>query len=274
MSKLEEALEKANKLRESRRAKNAGKTDTDKGAVSKKAIPAEPVALEVKNKNLITITQPYSPVAEEYRRLKSMLLRDTKKDFLNTIMITSAIDGEGKSVTSINLAVTLAQEINHSILLIDSDLRKPMIHEYLGLENKYGLSDYLAGDMDIADVMIKTGIGKLVLIPAGKKVDNPLELLSSNKMKELIKEVKERYRDRYVIIDTPPILSFAEPITIGANVDGIVFVVKEGRAQKKMIEDALSLVKGLNVLGIVFNGVEITNMDGHYSRYYSYNSKY
>ena len=260
MSKLEEALEKAKYLRESGQVDNAGKAD-----VAKKIFPVQEAGpIKVNNKSLVTITQFYSPVAEEYRRLKSMLLQETTADFLNTIMITSAIDSEGKSVTAINLAVTLAQEIDHTILLIDADLRKPMIHEYLGIEYKYGLSDYLTGDIDISEVMIKTGIGKLVLIPAGNRVDNPLELLSSDKMKALIKEVKQRYADRYVIIDTPPILSFAEPISIGANVDGIVFVVKEGRAQKRMIEDALNLV------GIVFNDVEITNMDGSYSRYYGH----
>ncbi|GBE40185.1 tyrosine-protein kinase YwqD [bacterium BMS3Bbin09] len=264
MSKLEEALEKANKLRESGRINEAGKVD----------VARETVPIEVNNKNLVTITQPYSPVAEEYRKLKSMILRKTKKDFLNTIMITSAIEGEGKSVTSINLAVTLAQAIDHSILLIDADIRKPMIHEYLGIEYKYGLSDYLTSDIDISEVMIKTGIGKLVLIPAGSSVDNPLELLSSEKMKALIKEVKQRYVDRYVIIDTPPILSFAESIAIGANVDGIIFVVKEGRAPKRMIEDALNLVKGLNLLGVVFNGVEKTSLDGQYSRYYKDKTNY
>ena len=267
MSKLEEALEKANKLRGAGRVDNSARTDVVKESASKEAVP-----VEVKNKHLITITQPHSPISEEYRRLKSIILRETKNDFLNTIMITSAIDIEGKSVTAINLAATLAQEIDHTILLIDADLRKPKIHEYLGIEYEYGLSDYLTSDIDISEVMIRTGIGKLVLIPAGKMVDNPLELLSSEKMKGLIKEVKQRYKDRYVIIDTPPILSCSGPMAIGANVDGIVFVVKEGRAQKKMLVDALSLIKGLNLLGIVFNDVQVTNMDGHNSRYYR--SKY
>lgn len=264
MSRLEEALEKANKLRETGHVDKAGKAD-----FAKEAIP-----IEVKNEKLVTITQPYSPIAEEYRKLKSMILRITKNDFLNTIMITSAIDSEGKSVTAINLAVTLSQAIDHSILLIDADLRKPMIHKYLGIEYEYGLSDYLTRDIDISEVMIKTGIGKLVFIPAGRNVDNPLELLSSEKMKALINEVKQRYRDRYVIIDTPPILSFTESIAMGANVDGIVFVVKEGHAPKTMIEDALNLVKGLNVLGIVFNGVEVTNLGGQHSRYYKDKTKY
>jgi len=258
MSKIEEALAKAARLRES----------TVKDKVIKSDGVRRVEAVKSGNQYIVTAIEPDSPVAEEYRRLKSMLLRETKKDFLNTIMVTSSVGGEGKSLTSINLAVALAQELDHSILLVDADLRKPMIHEYLGLEYKRGLSDYLIGEMDISEVMIKTGIGNLVVIPAGRMVENPVELLSSGKMKALVKELKQRYMDRYVIIDTPPILSCSEGIAIGSYVDGVVFVVQEKKAQKKTVEDALNMIKGLNVLGLVFNNVSEVNLDGHYSHYY------
>jgi len=259
MSKIEEALEKASKLRTS------STTVKDLG-VFKRVKPRQ-----VNNPRLVTITQPDSPIAEEYRRLKSILIRETKADFLNTIMITSAVDGEGKSVTAINLAVSLAQEIDHSILLIDADLRSPLLHEYIGIKPKYGLSEYLSrDDIKVPDILIKTGIGNLVLLAAGGKAKNPVELLSSEKMKNLIKELKHRYVDRYVIIDTPPILPFAEAIAIGSYVDGVIFVVKEGQAQQKTIQDAINLIKDLNILGVVFNGVSEENLEGHYSNYYYY----
>lgn len=260
MSKLEEALEKASKLRVSK-------------DVSDKGLPVIPKDIEhgkVINDCIVTIKNPNSPIAEEYRRLKSILLRETKKDFLNTIMVTSAIDSEGKSLSSINLAITMAQEIDHSILIVDADLRKPAIENYLDIKYQYGLSDYLTRDMNITDVLVKTGIGNLVILPAGPAVENPVELLSSDKMKTLIKELKQRYMDRYIIIDTPPILPFADAIAIGSLVDGIVFVVKEGLARKKTVENALNLIKDFKILGIVFNGVNDANLDGHYSRYYSY----
>jgi exopolysaccharide/PEP-CTERM locus tyrosine autokinase len=183
-------------------------------------------------------------------------------------MITSSIDSEGKTLTAINLAVTFAKEIDHSILLIDADLRKPKVHEYLGIKNGYGLSDYLTQDIDISEVLVKTGIGNLILLPAGRAVKNPAELLSSEKMKSLIHEVKHKYMNRYIIVDTPPILPFADAISIGSLVDGIVFVVREGRTQKKTIENALNLTRDLNVLGLVFNNVREENLDGHYSHYY------
>jgi exopolysaccharide/PEP-CTERM locus tyrosine autokinase len=260
MSKIEDALEKANILRE-----NARDEQKQIASVFEKVEP-----VKVENPYIVTINDPDSPIAEEYRRLKSMLIRETKSDFLNTIMITSSVDSEGKSLTSINLAISMAQEIDHSMLLIDTDLRKPMIGNYLGIKYKYGLSDYLSRDIDLSEVLIRTGIGNLVLLPAGRPVANPVELLSSGKMKNLIKELKQRFMDRYIIVDTPPILAFAEGIALASCVDGIVFVVMEGRANKKSVENALNLIKSSKVLGIVFNNASMTNLDGQSYRYSSY----
>ncbi len=258
MSKIEEALEKANQFRES-------------GAEKKKSalnIFSEVAPVAVGNDYIATLKQPDSPVAEEFRRLKSMIIRETKADFLNSIMITSSIEGEGKSTIAANLAVSMAQELDHSVLLVDADLRKPRLHQYLGIDCKYGLSDYLTGDIDLSEILIKTGIGNLVFLPAGHAVTNPVELLSSKKMIAVMEELKRRYVDRYILVDTPPILSFAEGITMASCVDGIVFVVKERRAQKKTIEDALNMVKDLKVLGIVYNDVDEVDLNGYYSDYF------
>ena len=265
MSKIEEALEKAKQLRGASKAKEP---------VLLKRINEQIEPIEVNNPYIVSITQPDSPVVEEYKKLKSIVIRETKSNFLNTIMITSAIDNEGKTLTAINFAISLAQEIDHSILLIDADIRKPKIHEYLGIKPKYGLSHYLTRDMDVSEILIKTGIGNLVFIPAGNESKNPAELLASTKMKLFIDELKHRYVDRYIVIDTPPLLPFADAIIIGSYVDGIIFVVKEGHAQLKSIKEALNIIKNLNILGVVFNGASNENLDGHYySRYYRYNQE-
>ena len=148
-----------------------------------------------------------------------------------------------------------------------------MINKYLGIEYEYGLSDYLTRDIDISKILIKTGIGNLVILPAGHAVSNPVELLSSKKMQDLMKELKRRYMDRYILIDTPPIMSFAEGISIASYVDGILFVVKERRAQKKTIEDALNMIKEMNILGVVYNDVDEVNLNGYYSSYYRQDKK-
>jgi Mrp family chromosome partitioning ATPase len=120
----------------------------------------------------------------------------------------------------------------------------------------------------VSEILVKTGIGNLVLLPAGRTVSNPVELLASDKMHSLIKELKQRYMDRYVIIDTPPILAYAEAISIGSAVDGVIFVVQERGPQKKLVENALSQIKNLNILGIVLNNSDTTNFNGQYSYYY------
>lgn len=260
MSRIEEALEKANKLRESE--------DPKKSKPFKASTAGLPASVKIDDSCIMTLSQPESPIAEEYRKLKSIVIRATKADFLNTIMITSAIDSEGKSLTAINLAVSLAQEIDHSILLIDADLRRPLIHNYFGLKQELGLSDYLTGNAELSEILIKTGIGNLTILPAGRNSKNPVELLSSARMKTLVNEVKHRYADRYVIIDTPPVLPFAEAMAIGSFVDGVIFVVKEGYAQRKTIREAINLIKDLNIIGVVFNAVSMENLDGYYHRYY------
>jgi exopolysaccharide/PEP-CTERM locus tyrosine autokinase len=258
MSKLEKALEKAGELREFGDSTKAGKVEIHQEYKTKK----------ISSPYVVTVNQPHSYVSEEYRRLKSMLIRETKSDFLNTIMVTSAIKNEGKSLTSVNLSIAMSQEIDHSVLLVDADLRNPMLHDYLGIDYKYGLSDYLMGDIDISEVLIRTGIGNMVFLPAGRPVENPVELLSSKKMKDLLNDFKHRYMNRYVIIDTPPILACPEGIPIGSFTDGVIFVVREGLAQRSFVENALSMIQGLNILGVVFNDIKETNPDGSYSQYY------
>lgn len=266
MSRIEEALEKANKLR--------GVHNSEATAEKTASAPVDDVfktepPISVDNPYLVTVTEPDSPVAEEYRKLKSMVVNITKRgNFQNTLMVTSTIGGEGKSLTALNLAITLSQEYDHTVLLVDADLRQPSIHRYLGMDPQKGLSDCLSNGKDIGSVLVKTGIGKLVVLPSGSRVSNPVELLSSNKMKELVKELKHRYADRYIIIDTPPVLPFAEAHAIGSVVDGVIFVVKERHASLNNIKDALGMFKHANILGVVYNDVDIERVDNYYQYYY------
>lgn len=266
MSRIEEALEKANKLRG---VHNSEATTEKTASAPVDDIFKTEAPISVDNPYLVTVTEPDSPAAEEYRKLKSMVVNITKRgNFQNTLMVTSTIGGEGKSLTALNLAITLSQEYDHTVLLADADLRQPSIHSYLGMDPQKGLSDCLCNGKDIGSVLVKTGIGKLVVLPSGSRVSNPVELLSSNKMKELVKELKHRYADRYIIIDTPPILPFAEAHAIGSVVDGVIFVVKERHASLNNIKDALGMLKHANILGVVYNDVDIERYDNYYQYYY------
>ena len=272
MSRIEEALEKAARFRSIRELEikekpAAVQVQCKPSPLIRYPLTGTPVRLD--NPLLVTASDPHSPTAEEYRKLKSVLVSLTRQDeFRNTIMVTSSVSGEGKSLTALNLAISLAQEFDHTVLLIDADLRKPSLHEYFGLEPTLGLADCLQGGIDPGEALIKTGIGKLTLFPAGKTVQNPVELISSQKMTELIQEMKHRYPDRYIIIDTPPVLLFAETFFLSTLVDGVVFLVREGRTSMQNITDALTVLKGTPVLGMVYNDVNQDGVDNRYGYYY------
>ena len=198
MSRIEEALEKAARLRSS----------TDNAVSARKTVlpspahippPAATEGMKVANPLLVAASDPYTPEAEEYRKLKSALVKLTKEgSFRNMLMITSSVSCEGKSITALNLALTLAREYDHTVLLVDADLRKPSLHGYLGIEQRVGLSECLQEGLDLKDALIRTGIGKLSLLPAGREMRNPAEIFSSQKARELFLEIKHRYPDRYI----------------------------------------------------------------------------
>jgi receptor protein-tyrosine kinase/non-specific protein-tyrosine kinase len=233
------------------------------------------MTLHPNNSCIITYQNPDTPIAEEYRKLKTVLLRMTRENFRNVLMVTSAISGEGKSVTSANLAVMLAREYGQTVLLVDADLRRPSLHEYLGIAPRIGLADCLEDRIDPGRAIMKTGIPKLSFMSGGKKAENPSELLSSDRAKEFLMELKHRYRDRYIIIDTSPILLFAETQAMSVLVDGVLVVVKEGGVSLKGVTQMFELLKDSNVLGIVFNNASATSLDGryhsHYHHYYNDN---
>jgi protein-tyrosine kinase len=219
------------------------------------------------NPCVVTFSTPHSPVAEQYRKLKTLILKMTRKEFRNTLLVTSCVGGEGKSITCANLAVMLAREYGQTVLLVDADLRKPSLQEYLGLKSVFGLADCLNDRIDLGKAIVKTGLPKLSFLSAGKQVADPAELLSSYRMKELMMELKNRYQDRYIIIDTPPTLLYAETLAMSALVDGVVVVVKEGVASLQGVRDTLDVLKGASLLGIVYNDVSNASLDGSYRNY-------
>jgi protein-tyrosine kinase len=270
MSRIEQALEKAMKMRES--VKDAGREGLgeEKSQASSHVFQAGAPVIDIAlvNKHVVTLTDPHSHVAEQYRKLRARILRATRANSHNTIMVTSADVGEGKSLTAVNLAVALSSEIDHTVLLVDADLRNPSIHSYLGLKPRRGLSDYLEGKADLPDTFVKTGIGKLVFLPAGALTSRSAELLSSRKMKMLVEDMKSRYKDRYIIFDSSPLLVTADPLSLGSYMDGILFVIQEGRTAQEKVAHAVSLLKGCNILGAVFNNVSRSSTRGSYSYYY------
>src|SRR4030042_1320394 len=272
MSRIEKALEKAVKTRESIKETIQEEIITPDNQVTLPRFEVgetvlDPAAID---RHIVCISEPSSAAAEQYKKLRARILQVTAKNILNTIMVTSSDISEGKTITAINLAVAIANEIDYTVLLVDADLRNPSVQKYLGIKSKYGLSDYLTGKTGLSDVLIKTGIGKLVVLPAGNPPENPTELLSSDKMKRLVNEIKLRYKDRYIIFDSSPVLVTADALSLGIYMDGVVFVVKAARTSQKAAEQATSLMKGCNILGVVFNEVPQYLANNLYPYYYPY----
>lgn len=258
MGKIENALEKALEMK--RGAGGSGREVDLSGpgpsvAAESGAPPEADTALDKSKlrEQLVTVTEPGSPIAEEYRKLRTRIFEATEKNFHNTILVTSSCKGEGKSVTAVNLAAAIASKLDNTVLLVDCDLRKPTLHTYFGIEPTHGLSEYLTGKIDLSEALINTGIGKLIFLPAGLPPKNPAELLTSKKMQMLMEQIKNRYTNRYIILDSSPLLSTAEPAALASEADGVLLVVRERFAPRKEVEHALSLLNGANILGIVLN---------------------
>ena len=251
MSRIEEALEKAARLRVDSPPEIAAKKPA---ARVHQPPPMTTPGIRLTNQLLVAVNDPHTQAAEEYSKLKSVIVKLTQKgSFLNMLMVTSSVGSEGKSLTSVNLALSLAQEFDHTVLLVDADIRNPSLHTYLGLENSLGLTDCLLDDSDVKDALIRTGVGKLSFLPAGRNVPNPAEVFTSQRMRDFFLEMKNRYHDRYIIIDTPPVLPFAETRSLSAIVDGVVLVAKEGLVTLHNIEETMDCIKGTQILGIVYN---------------------
>jgi len=265
MSRIEQALEKASRIREAE--------TTTVSVPSVGAVPPEKAGAAPSNPYLVTITDPESIAAEEYRKLKAMVIKLTKRDSArNSIMVTSCGSNEGKSVLSINLAVSLAQEVSHRALLIDADLRRPSLAGYLGLDASVGLAECLRDGVDVSSAVVQTGVPKLDLLPAGASVRNPVELLSSPKMKTILGDLKRSYQERYIIIDTPPILSFAETQVLSLLAEQVLLVVREGAVTPQELREAIDILQGTRILGITFNDVSaqsMTKRNRYYQRYYT-----
>lgn len=270
MSRIEKALEKAAQKRTSA-VEIKEPISSIEGAERLLASPdclTAATPLDIDNPLLVSMREKKDAISEEYSKLRSRVLHLTKGDeFRNALMVTSSMSEEGKTLTALNLAIAIAKEYDHTVLLVDTDLRRPSIHKYLGIEPKAGLIQYLKDQCKLTDVLIKTGIGKLVVLPAGGVLDDPVEVLSSNRMKEVVQELKGRYPDRYVIFDTPPMLPFADAQVLKEHLDGTIFVVRERKVQIEHVKKVISTINDQKLLGIVYNDMQSQSATTSYSYY-------
>ena len=209
---------------------------------------------------IVSPNAPRSQIADEYRVLKRPLIANALGKGAapiekgNLIMITSALSGEGKSFTAINLAMSMATEMDNTVMLVDADVARPSVLRMLGLPPSPGLLDVLASDsVDISEVLLRTNVGKLTLLPSGTKHERATELLASDAMSRLLDDMANRYPDRIIIFDSPPLLLTTESRVLATHMGQIVVVVKAANTSQDEVKHALSMIESCPVKMMLLN---------------------
>ncbi|MDR4651841.1 MAG: XrtA-associated tyrosine autokinase [Nitrosomonas sp.] len=236
--------------------------------------PKNYVVIDLKRLNqlgIVTPDQGKTQIAEQFRIIKRPLLTKAfSKKNNNLIMITSALAGEGKSFCAVNLAMSIASEMDHRVLLIDADVGRPTIPNILGFENKIGLMDILIEDsVDVADVLIKTSIEKLSLISVGAVHPHATELLASQAMLMLLDELAQRYNDRIVIFDSPPVLLTSEARVLAERMGQIVLVVEAERTAQQTLKHVINQFGASSDISLIYNKDRTFSDNKYYGYYYS-----
>lgn len=191
--------------------------------------------------------------AESYKLLRTQVLQRLRANNWNTLGITATRQGQGKTLTSINLAISLAMEVNQTVLLVDLDLRRPSLARALTKEHLAGISDYLIGRLDVAEILINPGFERLVILPGNEPMMHSSEQLSSPRMVQLVEELKTRYPDRIVLFDLPPLLMGDDVIAFAPHLDALLLVLEEGKTTKDELMRAYDLLEGHHIIGTVLN---------------------
>ncbi len=221
---------------------------------------------------LVTQARPQSQMAESYRALRTSLLLSNLGTPPKIIMITSARPQEGKTTTSINTAIVLAQK-GVRVLLVDADLRRPSVHKTLGMGPRSGLSNVLTGSITLEQAITRSPIlSNLFILPAGTPPPNPAELLASSNMRDLLTDLREQYD--HIVIDTPPTLSVTDAVVLSQRVDAIILVIRSSKTTKQALRRSRDILMQVNarITGVLLNAVDLSSPDYYY--YYEYQGKY
>lgn len=229
------------------------------------------------NANMLVPGSKLGPeFSDEYRRIKRPLLSNafgktaSLVDRGNLILITSSIPGEGKTHTAVNLALSIAQERDHTVLLVDCDVTRKGVSHMLGVADRAGLVDVLENEnLTIGDVMLRTDVDELSILSAGKQHQYVTELLASQRMASLMNEIATRYEDRVIIFDGPPLLPTPQTQVLAGLVGQIVFVIEAGKTPQSVVEEAMEFIPEEKATGLVMNKSEgVSERSGYYYGYY------
>ncbi|MFZ5434662.1 MAG: GumC family protein [Calditrichota bacterium] len=232
-----------------------------------------PADLHRVESRMITRFSPRSPVSEAYRSLRTNIqFADVDKP-KRVLLMTSTTSKEGKSTTTVNLAITLAQ-MGSRVLVIESDLRRPSLHNFFAMDKTYGVTNVLIGSLTFDEVIKHTEVENLDVMTSGDLPPNPAELVASENMRKLIEEARSRYD--FVILDSPPVIAVTDAAILATRVDGILLVVSSGTVSRREVQRAITLLKNVrsSIMGVVLNALDIKKIYGSYYYYFHYYQYY
>ncbi len=188
-----------------------------------------------------------------YKLLRTQVLHRMRENDWKSLAITSPGDGEGRTLTAINLAINLARDVNHTVLLVDLDMRKPDIAKYLGFNARVGIDDCLLDNVPVEEALVNPGIERLVVLPCRNPFSSSSELLSSPSMRILAEDLKSRYPERLVIFDLPPLLARDDLLAFSPHVDSVLLISREGKTCKADLQRSMEMLNTVNVVGTMLN---------------------
>ncbi|KAF0191103.1 MAG: exopolysaccharide biosynthesis related tyrosine-protein kinase [Gammaproteobacteria bacterium] len=227
------------------------------------SIKTQPVSAGVLKRHHLITADPDDDRLFPYKVLRTRIWREMQENKWSSLAVTSAKPGEGKTVTAINLGISLAMMgEDYTVIVIDLDMRRPNVSKCFEIVPQHGIADYLRGEVTIDEVLIDPGIARLLILPGNKAVSKSSELLSSRRLSALFQELKAIYPASIVIVDLPPLLSTDDVLVVLPHVDTSVLVVEDGKTGTDELSKAVSILQQINFLGTVLNKVDV--MEGNY----------
>lgn len=257
MDKIKKALDKARQQRETGVSANTasrGQAEQDLSSIQYTQTHSVDVPDNILSESRLINALEQSEYTDSIKLLRTQVLQRMGDNGWNVLGVTSAVRGEGKTQTTLNLGISIAMEVEYTVLVVDANLRHPTVHEYFGIKPTYGLSDYLNNDVGLSEILVNPkNIEHFVILPGGKPMHNSAEMLASPRMGAMVEEIKNRYPKRIILFDLSPLLGAADTLAFAPYIDAALVVVEDGVTGENDLRTAVDMLSVTNVIGTVLN---------------------